>query len=251
MGANLRAAQSGAMVAIFNVSGYLLGRTIRVLCRVAAKLQVEVQQRNYEEFFNFLHSHVKAGVAAIRAEWGNTTAMGEKLNELEEAVSERRIEFLLASEQVPLAAVLSERLRTFAGVLDLTETPRVGALTVVRPVGVMVSRALGDLLKNAVLHGGRSVTVRLKFDAVSLEMDVVDNGPGLAAAVLQDDTRSLARLRVAALELGGDLTVLPCDAGAHVRLLIPLSQSTSAGRRRFRASTSSRGPHAAGSTYRP
>jgi len=67
------------------------------MCRVAAQRQIEVQQQSYDEFFNFLHSHVKAGVAAVKAEWGDDAAMREKLSELEQAVSDRRIELLLAS----------------------------------------------------------------------------------------------------------------------------------------------------------
>lgn len=214
--------QSAIMIVAFNVAGYILGRTIRVLCSVAAALQLEVQQQNYQEFFDFLHSHVKAGLAAIRSESGDSDAMGEKLEELEQAVSDRRIEFLLASERVPLAAVISERIRTFTGVLRFTETPRVGVLTVPRSVGVLVSHALGDLLKNAALHGGMTVAVCAESGGQQLKLEVRDDGPGLDASVLEDETRSLARLRGAARALGGDLTAPPSADGALVRLTVPL-----------------------------
>lgn len=214
--------RSAAMIGAFNVAGYVLGRTIRVMCRVAAQQQVEVQQQNYEEFFNFLHSHVKAGIAAVRAEWGNDAAMREKLEELEQAVSDRRIEFLLAGHRVPLAALLSERIRTFAGTLQLIETPRVGALTVPRSIGVLVSRALGDLLKNAVLHGGHTVAVRAEIEHKELQLEVSDNGPGFNESILEDDNCSVARLRRAARDLGGDLIAPPVAAGAVLRLTVPL-----------------------------
>ncbi len=76
---------------------YILGKAVGRMCRVAAQRQIEIQQQSYDEFFNFLHSHVKAGVAAVKAEWGDDAAMREKLSELEQAVSDRRIELLLAS----------------------------------------------------------------------------------------------------------------------------------------------------------
>lgn len=214
--------KSAASIAAFNVAGYVLGRTIRRICRVAIEQQVEVQQQSYDEFFNFLHSHVKAGIAAIRAEWGNTAAMREKLEELEQAVSDRRIEFLLSGERVPLAALFSERIRTFAGTLILTETPRVGPLTVPRAVGLLISRALGDLLKNAVLHGGNVVAVRAETGRDQLTLEICDDGQGFDPAFLDDDNLSIARLRRSARDLGGDLKNLEAENGTVLRLVVPL-----------------------------
>lgn len=214
--------QSAATVVVFNIAGYYLGRTIRELCRVAAQLQVEVQQQNYEEFFNFLHSHVKAGIAAIREELGKPAAMNEKLGELQQTISDRRIEFLLKRNRVPLALVFSERIRTFTDILRISETPQLGPLTVPREVGILANRALGDLLKNAALHGGKTVALSAEVKPHQLKIEIRDDGPGLNAFVLENETCSLALLRGAARALGGDLTAPPIADGTLFRLTIPL-----------------------------
>lgn len=207
---------SAAFGGTYNVLGFLLGKAIGIMCRTAARDQSELQRQTYEEFFNFLHSHVKAGVAAVRAEWGDPAAMREKLDELEQAVSDRRIQFLLSTDQVPLAALVSERVRTFHGALTLTETPRVGALTVRRAVGILVSRALGDLLSNAGVHGASSAAVRMAVGTTGLHLEVSDDGPGLDGSVLDDPARSLHRLRAAARAAGGDLTTRSAPGGGTV-----------------------------------
>lgn len=124
--------------------------------------------------------------------------MREKLDELEQAVSDRRVQFLLSGRRAPLATLVSERIRTFTGVLTLTETPRVGAVTVRREVGVLVGRALGDLLKNAAVHGAGCAAVRMRAAAGRLDLEIADDGPGLPPSVLDDPARSLHRLRAAA-----------------------------------------------------
>ena len=80
--------------------------------------------------------------------------MLEKVGELERAVSEQRLAQMLSMDRVPVAMLCSERIRAFTGVIHVAETPRTGARTVRGPVGKLIDRALGDLLKNAVLHGG-------------------------------------------------------------------------------------------------
>jgi signal transduction histidine kinase len=197
------------------------------MCRIAARQQIEIQQQNYDEFFNFLHSHVKAGVAAVKAEWGNDAAMLEKLTELEQAVSDRRIELLLARQQVPLAALISERIRAFSGVLEIKDSPRVGAITVSRPVGLLISRALGDLLKNVALYGGDSVIIHLSADSSGLVLDIIDAGPGFEPSVLNDESKSLYRLRRDAEQLGGSLSAARAQpGGAHLRLFVPMQSSS-------------------------
>lgn len=214
---------SAAFGGSYNIVGFVLGTAIGAMCRAAARAQVELQQHAYEEFFDFLHSHVKAGIAAVRADWGDEAAMREKLDELEQAVSDRRVQFLLSRRRVPLAMLVSERVRTFAGVLALTETPRIGALTVPREVGVLVGRALGDLLKNAVVHGASSASVRLRTEAGRLELEICDDGPGLPVGVLDDPSRSLHLLRAAARAAAGDLTTRPATGrGTVMRLVVAL-----------------------------
>lgn len=207
------------------IIAYVMGVAIAKMCFAAAEKQLEVQHQNFTEFFDFLHSHVKAGITAVRRELADPARIREKLDELEETVGEYRIDLLLAQEQVPLAALFSERIRTFTGVLQMTETPRLGQLTVARPVGVLVGRALGDLLKNCAQHGGEIVNIRCDTGAGVIRLEVEDNGPGFSSDILDDESRSLYRLRGAARQLGGDLTMRTSAAhvGAAVSLSVPYS----------------------------
>jgi hypothetical protein len=222
---SMRVVESVGLPTMWLFVGYALGKAGGMVCVRAARAQVDVQQQSFQEFFNFLHSHVKANVAAVRAELP-VEAYGsrQKLAELETAVSRYRVELLLAQERIPLAALFSERIRAFTGTLRIDRTPRVGGMTVVRPVGVLISRALGDLLKNAAVHGAGSVSIDFRRMHGMAVMTVTDDGPGFPASVLDDEGRSLSRLRAAARDLGGELRMLPAaDAGAVLELSVPLA----------------------------
>jgi signal transduction histidine kinase len=210
--------------ALWTSYAYIAGMAVGALCRLAARKQAEVQDQNYEDFFNFLHSHVKSGVAAIKAEWSHPQAAWEKLSELEQAVSNRRLDLLLGRQQPPLAALVSHHIRTFMGSIAFRETPRIGPMTVPRAAGLMISRALGDLLKNSVMYGATTTTVRLKPNCDALVLEIADDGPDFSDEILQDDATSLCRLRRDIEHLGGEfLKVVPGElGGAHMRMVVPL-----------------------------
>lgn len=218
----------GNLIAVFAgqmqlVVAYVIGKAAVAICRVSVGRQVETQQQSYDEFFNFLHSHVKAGIAAIKAVQPSVPAMLDKIEELERTVGDRRLQMLFVRDRIPLAVVLSERIRAFTGKLDILEAPRVGLISVARPVGILISRAMGDLLKNVVVHGGDSVRIRYDLDECDIvELEVEDNGGGFDAAVLDDAATSLHSLRVDARWLGGDLTMDRTDGRTMMRLTVPL-----------------------------
>jgi signal transduction histidine kinase len=191
---------------IWAVVAFALGRIVARLTGVVRKGEKQVQQQKNEEFFDFLHSHIKAGLAAIRLEQPDVPAMLEKVGELERTVSEQRLTQLLSMDRVPLAMLCSERIRAFTGVIHIAETPRSGARTVGSPAGALIDRALGDLLKNAVVHGAATVWVRMAPQDDMLVLEVADDGPGFDEAVMDNAGTSLYRLRAKARELGGDLT---------------------------------------------
>jgi hypothetical protein len=190
---------------IWAVVAYGLGKIVARLTGVVRRGEIQVQQQKNEEFFDFLHSHIKAGLAAIRLEQPEVPAMLEKVTELERTVSEQRLAQLLSMDRVPVAMLCSERIRAFTGVIHIAETPRSGARTVRSPVGMLIDRALGDLLKNAVLHGAATVWVRMASQDDMLVLEVADDGPGFDEAVMDNAGTSLHRLREKARELGGDL----------------------------------------------
>lgn len=217
---NLVAVGAGQMQLVV---AYLVGKAAVAICRVSVGRQAETQQQSYEEFFHFLHSHVKAGIAAIKAVQPSVPAMLDKIEELERTVGERRLQMLFVRDRIPLAVVLSERIRAFTGKLRILEAPNVGAITVARPIGILMSRALGDLLKNVVTHGGESVRIRYDLDeSYIVELEVADNGGGFDPAVLDNDATSLHSLRRDARSLGGDLTMNRTDVDTVMRLRVPL-----------------------------
>ncbi|MGW4221730.1 sensor histidine kinase [Streptomyces bacillaris] len=215
---------SAAVSTMWLSVGYILGMAISKMCMAAAEKQIEVQQRNFVEFFDFLHSHVKSGIASVLTSVDDPPRVQEKLNELEQTVSDYRIELLLTRESVPLAMLLSERIRTFSGVLSIRTTPRVGPASVPRPIAILVGRALGDLLSNAAKHGARTVDIDCCVSRRRISVEIADDGPGLPHGVLEDEARSLNHLRAAARSVGGDLTARARKSGAGTTMLfdIPL-----------------------------
>jgi hypothetical protein len=218
---------STAMSMLWIVVGWTLGKGGNMVCLGAAKAQVDIQQQSFDEFFDFLHSHVGANIAAVRAALPvDARKARQQLSELEATVSWHRIELLLARERIPVAALLSERLRASVGVLSIERTPRVGALTVPRLTGVLVSHALGDLLKNAAGHGARSAAVDFHLVDGVIVLTITDDGPGFQPAVLDDPSRSLHRLRRSARDLGGDLRLVAREsAGSQMELTLPLKRA--------------------------
>lgn len=163
---------------IWCVVAYALGKVVARLTGVVRKGEIGVQQQKNEEFFDFLHSHIKAGLAAVKLEQPDVPAMLEKVRELEHTVSEQRLTQLLSLDRVPVASLCSERIRAFTGIIRVAESPRSGARTVIGPVGKLIDRALGDLLKNAVVHGATTVWVRLEPQGNLLVLEIADDGPG-------------------------------------------------------------------------
>ena len=207
---------------IWAVVAYAGGKVVARLTGVVRRGEMQAQQQKTEEFFDFLHSHIKAGLAAIKLEQPDVPAMLEKVGELERAVSEQRLAQMLSMDRVPVAMLCSERIRAFTGVIHVAETPRTGARTVRGPVGKLIDRALGDLLKNAVLHGGTTVWVRMTPRDGMLVLEVADDGPGFDEAVMDDAGTSLYRLRAKARELGGDLRKFTRSPhGSRLILIVP------------------------------
>jgi signal transduction histidine kinase len=201
----LTAVQSILVSVMWVAAAYGIGWALRRIVEVWLRERNEVEQQSAENFVNFLHSHIKAGLAAVERESPNIRGMLEKLHDLQVVVSEKRLSLLLSKDQIPLAVVCSERIRVFSGQVRIAETPRIGARTSSQPVGQLIDRALGDLLSNAVAHGAETVWIRFAPRSDELVLEVLDDGPGFEDRVLDDPGKALHRLRQAARELGGDL----------------------------------------------
>ncbi len=198
-------ALSASSATLWVLAGYALGKAIGHLTGVVRRSEAGIRHQKNNQFFDFLHSHIKAGLAAVKFEQPNVAAMLEKIEELEIVVSNERIDTLLSLDQVPLAMLCSERIRTFSGLITIAETPRIGSRTVLSPVGRLLNKALGDLLKNAVDAHASTIWITLDTSQGQFVLSVSDDGPGFEDAVLSDPSKSLCRLRQEARELGGEL----------------------------------------------
>ena len=198
-------AESVLSATLWALVAYGLGKVIGRLTSVVQRTEADIRRQKNNQFFDFLHSHIKAGLAAVRFEQPSVAAMLEKIEELEAVVSDERIDTLLSQDQVPLAMLCSERIRTFSGLITIAETPRSGSRTVSSEVGRLLNQALGDLLKNAVDAHASTIWITLEVAEGQFVLSISDDGPGFENAVLDDPSRSLHRLRQKARELGGEL----------------------------------------------
>jgi hypothetical protein len=205
-----------------NVTAFAVGKAVGSMCRRAAQAQLELQHHNYEEFFNFLHSHVRGCIVAIQKEGVTTDGAVTRLRYLDQIVTERRLQMMRFTNNVPLAGVFKEHLRLFEHAITIGNTPQVGTLSVDRVAAALIDRALGDLLGNAVRHA-RSIDVAFALHDGRAVLQVSDDGPGLPAGVLDDPSSSLYRLRRNARQLGGDLVVEEgTRGGACLALSVPI-----------------------------
>ncbi len=96
-----------------------------------------------------------------------------------------------------------------------------------------MAQALGNLIANAIEHGGGVVEVRVAAAGRRARVEVIDGGPGLPAP-LSDligrrrhgrdcRGRGLAIAAAMAAGLGGRLVAMPSDRGARVGLELPLA----------------------------
>lgn len=108
-----------------------------------------------------------------------------------------------------------------------------GEKAYVRGDRLRLARASGNLIANAIEHGGGAVAVRGRVDHGSIRIEVIDDGPGLPAAVAAlarrpragrgHRGRGLAIAAGVAEAHGGRLAAAPSDRGARLLLELPLS----------------------------
>jgi hypothetical protein len=213
---------SVGMSAGWSVVTYTAGKTLPRLFRSAAKLQFDTLQQSYAEFFGFLHSHVDGVLAVLR---GSTDGqhVERQIERLKEIIDERRVDMLLVRDPMPLPEILKETVKLYSPSLTFADVPEIGTFSVQRPIGIIVHRALGDLLKNAAQHGADTVWIRFSYTATTINFAIIDNGPGFDKCVFKDPVTSLRRLQADIEQLGGHLIYHDTnDKGAHLTFSLPL-----------------------------
>ena len=106
-----------------------------------------------------------------------------------------------------------------------------GTRTLVRGDALRLRQAIGNLIANAIEHGGGLVEVRGSVGPSSARVEVSDAGPGLPAPVAQLASRArrgrgyrgrgLAIATSVAAAPGGRLAAGPCERGARLVLELP------------------------------
>jgi len=97
---------------------------------------------------------------------------------------------------------------------------------------VRLAQATGNLIANAIEHGGGEVEVCGRVDGASVRVDVIDRGPGLPAPLAKltrcpyrgrsSRGRGLMIAAAIAAAHGGRLGAAPADRGARLVLELPL-----------------------------
>jgi signal transduction histidine kinase len=123
---------------------------------------------------------------------------------------------------------------TAAGVALRLDAPANGAL--VHGDRLRLAQACGNLLANAIEHGGTRVQVRARADAGRVRIEVRDDGPGLPAPVADLAARArggrgrrgrgLAIAADIAARHGGRLSAAPAARGACLALELPLARQS-------------------------
>jgi signal transduction histidine kinase len=115
------------------------------------------------------------------------------------------------------------------GVRLRLEAPPEGVL--LRGDRLRLAQACGNLLANAIEHGGGEVRLRARASAHTVRVEVLDDGPGLPAPVAElvrrprggrgTRGRGLAIAEEAAARFGGRLASAPSECGARLVLELP------------------------------
>ena len=94
-----------------------------------------------------------------------------------------------------------------------------------------LAQATGNLIANAIEHGGGEVQVLGRFDGANVRIEVTDRGPGLPAPVTELARRArngkgrrgrgLAIAATIARDHGGRLAAAPSECGARLVLELP------------------------------
>lgn len=105
----------------------------------------------------------------------------------------------------------------------------------VRADRLRLAQAVGNLLSNAVEHGGGDIEIVIGRDRRAARVEITDSGPGLPAPVAElarrpragrgRRGRGLAIACAIADEHGGRLAAAPSDRGARIVLELPLEDS--------------------------
>jgi len=138
-------------------------------------------------------------------------------------------------ERFPLAPLLADavaaaRPAAWAKRMSLRLEPPPDDI-VLRGDRLRLAQACGNLLANAIEHGGGEVLLRARASRHTVRIEVLDDGPGLSAPIAELIRRGggrglrghgLANVADAAARYGGRLAAAPSERGARLVLELPI-----------------------------
>lgn len=170
---------------------------------------------------------------ALELDLGRATLAVEDLSDVS---APRRPQAAVAGEEVDVAELLAESVEAWRGLA----TVHGGQLQLIpsrgRPIvlgqRLRLAQAIGNLVANAVEHGGGTVRLGWRVDAGLVRVEVVDEGHGLPASVTELVRRrrrnagsrrghGLIVASAIAAAHGGTLTSAPSERGARLVLELP------------------------------
>jgi signal transduction histidine kinase len=195
-----------------------------------------------------------ARLRAIELELGRATLALEDLSEACDAAAKRRrpVE-VIGGQQVDIAQLLADLVQAWEGQARVRGVEMAlagsGATPVVQGERLRLAQAVGNLIANAVEHGGGVVSVSWHAAAATVRIEVADRGDGLPAPVAELARRrplrwpsprreraararpqagsrrghGLAIASAIAARHGGRLAAAPSDRGARLVLELPLA----------------------------
>lgn len=114
-----------------------------------------------------------------------------------------------------------------------------GACPAVWADRLRLAQATGNLIANAIEHGGDRVEVCGRGEPGRVRIEVIDNGPGLPAPIAElvrrprggrgRRGRGLAIAHTIVIGHGGRLAAAPCERGARVVVELPASRAVGLG----------------------
>jgi signal transduction histidine kinase len=140
-----------------------------------------------------------------------------------------------ACDEIDVADLLARsveawRAAALARDAELVMRPTAGEV-VVRGDRLRLAQATGNLIANAIEHGGGTVEVRGRPHGAGVRLEITDEGPGLPAPVAElarrpragrgDRGRGLAIAAAIAADHGGRLAAAPTERGARLVLDLP------------------------------
>jgi signal transduction histidine kinase len=157
----------------------------------------------------------------------------------------RRVKAWRAPEPVELEQLVSDSVEAWRAAAAVRGVELVGSWSgaPARVWGdrLRLAQATGNLIANAIEHGGGVVEVRGQGDAVRARIEVSDSGPGLPAPVAElvrrpsrgrgARGRGLAIVSAVAASHGGRLAAAPAARGARLVLELPAIVEPADGRR--------------------